>query len=158
MTKNATLPYRLGALAFILDEQDSLLLVQPNDYTENAWNVPGGGREANETALENVMREVREELNIDPEELTLLGLAPAPLQHDFPQEMIDAGHHMTKVFRGQSKQPFVFRCTEETKAKIVIDPGELRRSRWCTVEHLSKYLIFPNQHASYLAVIQDHIK
>ncbi len=153
----SSLPYRTGALAFILDEQNNLFLVQLNDYAENEWNVPGGGRENNETALENVMREIREELSIDPSELALLGQAAAPLQYDFPKEMIDAGHAMTKTFRGQSKLPFVFRCTDATKAKIVLDPGELKRSYWCKVKDFSNYLIFPNQASNYLAVIQDYL-
>jgi 8-oxo-dGTP diphosphatase len=42
----------------------------------NMWDLPGGGREADETPLDCLIREVREEVGLD-----LTGMTPATAQH-----------------------------------------------------------------------------
>ncbi len=142
MTK---LPYRYGAAAYIVDGQHNLLLVQLVEYADNEWNVPGGGREATESAEENIAREIHEELGIRAADLQLLDQSKQPIVYDFPQRMFDADHPMTKQFRGQHKDTFVFSCNDEVKKSIRIDPGEIKNHCWVPFSELDAYLIFPNQ-------------
>jgi 8-oxo-dGTP pyrophosphatase MutT (NUDIX family) len=51
-----------GAVFF--DSEDRLLLVKPT--YKKGWNLPGGGVDACETPREACVREVREELGIEP--------------------------------------------------------------------------------------------
>jgi 8-oxo-dGTP diphosphatase len=54
---------RLGAAAVILDEAGWVLLVK-HTYGRRNWELPGGGGEANESAEETALREVREETGL----------------------------------------------------------------------------------------------
>ena len=57
----------LGASGIILENKKILLLKRSN-YTERYpgfWGCPGGRAEQNETAEQNVIREVKEECNLD---------------------------------------------------------------------------------------------
>lgn len=56
------------AASGILLKNKKILLLQRSDYTQNFpdhWGCPGGRAEPNETAEENVIREVKEECNLD---------------------------------------------------------------------------------------------
>ena len=57
----------LAASGIILQEK-KILLLQRSNYTENYpgfWGCPGGRAKKNETAEQNVIREVKEECNLD---------------------------------------------------------------------------------------------
>jgi 8-oxo-dGTP diphosphatase len=54
---------RQGAAAAILDDHGRLLLVKEN-YDRRRWSLPGGAVEPDETPLEAVMREAREETGL----------------------------------------------------------------------------------------------
>jgi len=57
----------LAASGIILQEK-KILLLQRSNYTENYpgfWGCPGGRAEKDETAEQNVIREVKEECNLD---------------------------------------------------------------------------------------------
>jgi 8-oxo-dGTP pyrophosphatase MutT (NUDIX family) len=54
---------RQGAAAAILDDRGRLLLVKEN-YDRRRYSLPGGAVEADETLLETVVRETREETGL----------------------------------------------------------------------------------------------
>jgi len=52
----------------IIIQNKKILLLQRSNYTQNYpefWGCPGGRAEKNETAEQNVIREVKEECNLD---------------------------------------------------------------------------------------------
>lgn len=55
---------RVSSGAVFFDSGDRLLLVKPT--YKDGWNLPGGGVDAGETPREACVREVREELGIEP--------------------------------------------------------------------------------------------
>lgn len=68
----------LAASGIILQDK-KILLLQRSQYTENYpefWGCPGGRAEAGETAEQNVIREVKEECNLDftPTEIIKIGI------------------------------------------------------------------------------------
>ena len=68
----------LGASGIILENKKILLLKRSN-YTERYpgfWGCPGGRAEQNETAEQNVIREVKEECNLDftPTKIIKIGI------------------------------------------------------------------------------------
>ena len=68
----------LAASGVILQDK-KILLLQRSHYTEHyaeCWGCPGGRAEAGETAEQNVIREVKEECNLDftPTEIIKTGI------------------------------------------------------------------------------------
>lgn len=68
----------LAASGIILQDK-KILLLQRSNYTENYpefWGCPGGRAEIGETAEQNVIREVKEECNLDftPTEIIKTGI------------------------------------------------------------------------------------
>jgi 8-oxo-dGTP pyrophosphatase MutT (NUDIX family) len=54
----------LGVRALVIDEKRGVFLVK-HSYV-SGWHLPGGGVEADETLLDALIRELREEANIEP--------------------------------------------------------------------------------------------
>jgi 8-oxo-dGTP pyrophosphatase MutT (NUDIX family) len=74
----------IGAAAVIVDDDGKVLLVQ-HTYGRLNWELPGGGAEANESAAETAVREVREEtgLQVSVERLTGIYYEPDSDMHHF---------------------------------------------------------------------------
>ncbi len=150
-------PYRLGALGIVFDQQDNILLVQLVSYKNNEWNFPGGGREEGESAEENILRELSEELGMSKENFQIIGQASQPVTYDFPLSMIQQGHPRALTYRGQQKDQFFIRFTGD-KTAIKPDSHEITSHIWVPIEALSTYLIFPNQLQSTQKAISDYAR
>ena len=74
----------LGAAAVIFDRNNRVLLVH-HSYGRRGWELPGGGRQPNESIEQTVLREVREELGVEPvaAELRAIYYEPRFDQHHF---------------------------------------------------------------------------
>src|SRR5688500_5949122 len=59
-----TRPMTFGARALIYDRREGKVFLIRHTYVPG-WQLPGGGVEAGETALEALQREIREECNIE---------------------------------------------------------------------------------------------
>ncbi len=55
--------FTIGAFAIIFDDQSRVLLSHRRDL--DVWNLPGGGVESGEIPTEAVIREVKEETNLE---------------------------------------------------------------------------------------------
>lgn len=76
--------WRPGAAAVILDADGRVLLGQ-HSYGRRSWELPGGGRKANESVEETVRREVREEVGVEVviDRLSGIYYEPDAGQHQF---------------------------------------------------------------------------
>jgi 8-oxo-dGTP diphosphatase len=74
----------LGAAAVIFDRDNRVLLVR-HSYGRRGWELPGGGRKPRESLAQAVLREVREELGVEPltAELRAVYYEPGVDQHHF---------------------------------------------------------------------------
>jgi 8-oxo-dGTP diphosphatase len=74
----------IGAASVILDARDRVLLVR-HDYGELNWELPGGGGEPGESAVETARREALEEIGIelDVDRLTGVYWEPEKDAHHF---------------------------------------------------------------------------
>ena len=61
--------YRKRITAIIFNDKNEFLIVQPVSYSKNDWNFSGGGIENGETEEEALLREIKEEVDIDALEL-----------------------------------------------------------------------------------------
>lgn len=65
--------YRVGAHAVITNHTGQVLLLKAT-YGDLAWGLPGGGIDPDETILEGLKRECREELGVEIEAEALTGV------------------------------------------------------------------------------------
>ncbi|MCE6008031.1 NUDIX hydrolase [Acinetobacter soli] len=65
--------YRVGAHAVITNHTGQVLLLKAT-YGDLAWGLPGGGIDPDETILEGLKRECREELGVEIEVEALTGV------------------------------------------------------------------------------------
>lgn len=71
----------IGAFAAIVDDEGRILCVRAN-YGRRGWTTPGGRVEPNESLIESLQREVREEVGCDVEVDRLLGVYAKPDEDD----------------------------------------------------------------------------
>jgi 8-oxo-dGTP pyrophosphatase MutT (NUDIX family) len=74
-----------GVRALVIDEQRRIFLVQ-HSYVRG-WHLPGGGVEPGETVIDALIRELREEANIEP-------TAPPRLHGIFFNERVSRRDHV----------------------------------------------------------------
>lgn len=145
--------YRKGVVAFVLDYQDNILIVQLNDYKENEWALPGGGIEKGETAEEAVYRELNEELSIHHNDIEIRLKATEPIVYDFSKEYLEKSKSsVAKNYVGQSKTAFLVEFKGE-KNKLKKQEEEIRKYKWVPIIDLESYFRFPNQ----LNTVNQHL-
>lgn len=64
--------FKIGVFAIIFDSHNNVLLCHRLDY--DLWNLPGGGLEDGESPWEGVIREVKEEVDLEVEVERLAGV------------------------------------------------------------------------------------
>lgn len=122
----AALPrVRAAAGALFFDATGRVLLVKPTYKSD--WEIPGGMTERDESPLTTCVREVREELGIEPVIGELLGVDWVP-----PQGVWDAG--LMFVFDGGV-------LSQEVQGQITLASGELERWEFVPVRQASTVLV-----------------
>jgi 8-oxo-dGTP pyrophosphatase MutT (NUDIX family) len=96
----------LGAAAVIFGADDRVFLVQ-HSYGRRNWELPGGGRKANESMEQTVRREVREETGVEVVIERLIGI--------YYQPHVDHHHfvflcHLTPGAHPSVKSPEILTC------------------------------------------------
>ncbi len=115
--------------AFVLDNQNRLLLVSPED---RKWTLPGGTIEPGETYLETLKREVYEEAAIVIDEKTAKPF--------FYQKVLDKNEKGEWIL-GTIQIRFVCRMTK--RDKFVSDPGgNTKYQIFVPISELHQYLLW----------------
>ena len=114
---------RIAAAALFTDEAGRVLLVKP--VYKDGWDLPGGYVTPDEAPRAACIREVREELGIEPPIGGALVVDWAPLEGE--------GDKILFVFDGG-------RLTEDTHARIRFVDGEIKDFRYVAVDELDDYV------------------
>src|SRR5690606_5235763 len=96
----------------------------------DGWQFPQGGMNTDETPLEAMYRELREETGLDPEHVAVLGVTPGWLRYRLPQRAIR--RHDRVVCIGQKQVWFLLQFNgEEADLRLdATDSPEFDDWRW----------------------------
>lgn len=147
------LNYRIGTVAFVLNKENKILLVQKNIFKRNEWDGPGGGVDVGENADETIIRELREELGSD--KFKIMKCSRKLDKYDWPLEVVkkrllDHG----KTFRGQIRKQYLVKFFGEDK-EIIIQKEEIRKYIWVEIKDLKKYLVFPGYFEKVKSLLEE---
>jgi len=150
--KRLNKPYRKGVNAIIVDKNNNFLLIQKHIYKDNEWNFLGGGRKEGETLEQNLFRELKEEINVDPDDFELIGISSRKAKYDYPPELALKIHG--GKYRGQAFEQVALRLIGDKK-KLVFTPKEFRAHKWVKANELANCLVNPNQYQDYKKIIDE---
>ncbi len=131
----------LSSDVFSPSECPILLVHKPRK--NDAWQLPQGGVEDEETNAEAVIRELAEETGI--QEVEILGESTHTYQYDFPDHFVKA---VSPTSKGQHVS-FLFLKT--TSASIEVDDNEIDGFEWVKQSDLAKYI----DRKEYLDVVEN---
>lgn len=152
MTDIASLPYRPCAGVMLLNRDGRVFVGQRLDSTLEAWQMPQGGIDPGEDALEAAFRELWEETGVARQHAELVAEAPEELQYDLPEDLI--GKVWKGKWRGQRQRWFLFRFLgQDSDIDIVTEHPEFRAWRWAHPAELPE-LIVPFKRALYERLLE----
>lgn len=133
--------YRKTALGILINS-DGKILICLSDRDNMDWKFPQGGIEQNETAKDAIIREIKEEINVDIEDEEIL--ESLSVQSYFFDNGFEIKLH-----------PFLIKYNESKK--ILISPDEFCDYKWVEPEEVKNLKLGVRKNA-YLRIIEDLIK
>ena len=134
------LPYR-RCVAIILRKNDRIFVAERLD-TENAWQLPQGGVDENESYVDAAKRELQEETGISS--VRLSAQTNQSYKYDFPQYSQD---QMIKKYgklkyRGQELRFVLFDFFgDDSEINLQHDTQEFRQWKWATIENVLNSIV-----------------
>ncbi|MBN2712227.1 MAG: NUDIX domain-containing protein [Planctomycetes bacterium] len=132
-------PEKITSAAFALIRKDDKLLLVANRYVEGIrWGLPGGGHERGEKLADTIVRECKEEINLDVKITAYRGV----IERHEPKMNLHLILHL-------------FECTAEDYSKLEPNGKEdIIEAEWFDIEKMEKHpdwILGRKQFASYLA-------
>ena len=116
--------FYIGVHGLIVNQQNQVLITKrsaTNNYMPLLWDIPGGALEMGETAVETLIREIKEETNLDV----------------CPMEPIYVHSDLSWVPDVQIIQ-IVYRCKYD-KGDIILNPEEHDEYQWVNYKDIDKF-------------------
>jgi putative (di)nucleoside polyphosphate hydrolase len=152
MTDIASLPYRPCAGVMLLNREGLVFVGQRLDSVVEAWQMPQGGIDPGEDALDAAFRELSEETGIARCHTELIAQSPDELCYDLPDDLV--GKVWKGKWRGQRQRWFLFRFLgEDSDINIQTTEPEFRAWRWVEPTELPE-LIVPFKRALYAEILE----
>jgi len=131
MKKATSAPtFRSGVGAVIINGEGLVLGLERRDIP-GAWQFLQGGLDEDETPLEAVKREIREETGIEVNDLELLEIAPRWLAYELPKEA-----RKKWTGRGQVQRWYLFRFRGSDEAITLGDKKEFETWKWISMDEM----------------------
>ena len=107
----------------------------------DGWQFPQGGMNTDETPLEAMYRELREETGLLPEHVDVLGATPGWLRYRLPRRCVRPGSRPTCI--GQKQVWFLLRLTgEEHHVRLdLTDKPEFDSWRWVDFWYPTEHVV-----------------
>ena len=148
MVGHEGLVYRLGVGIVVINEA-GLILVARRYQTQNAWQMPQGGIDDEETPRHAAMRELKEEIGTN--NVVFLAETTQWFYYDIPRSFRASLH-----WRGQKQKWLLVRFVghdDEVNLETVAKP-EFDAWRWVVPQHVPKLVVWFKR-AVYQAVLKE---
>lgn len=148
-----TLPYRPAAGVMLLNAERRVWVGQRLDSMLEAWQMPQGGLDEGEDALEGALRELGEETGIERELVEVVARTPGELTYDLPDELVNK--LWRGKWRGQRQVWFLMRFLgRDEDVNLQTKHPEFRAWRWVDAADLPA-LIVPFKRDLYAQVLRE---
>jgi putative (di)nucleoside polyphosphate hydrolase len=137
--------FRASVVA-VIERSDGAILAFERGDAPGSWQLPQGGIEQGEEALDAVWREVKEETGLGPADLALVGEHAEWVAYEWPPE-VRAGRRGI----GQVQRWFTFRALDDAVAPHP-DGSEFTAWRWVERRWLIDHIV-PFRTAAYRKVL-----
>ena len=130
----------VGVGAFVLNDKNELLLLKRNSGAEKGtWSIPGGSVEFNETIEAAVIREIKEEVNLDIKVIKLLTI----VNHIIPTEKVHwvSVEFLCEIIGGELKNMEPLKHTDMRWFNISDFPENISIITQKGLEHLNEFLL-----------------
>ena len=144
--------YRPGVGVMLLNGQRKVWVGQRLDSTLEAWQMPQGGLDKGEDALEGALRELEEETGIRRGLVEIVTQAQEELTYDLPDDLI--GKVWKEPWRGQRQTWFLARFLgQDDDVNIATPDPEFRAWKWADPAELP-LLIVPFKKKLYEDIVE----
>ncbi|MFT9099226.1 MAG: RNA pyrophosphohydrolase [Zymomonas mobilis subsp. pomaceae] len=134
------LEYRSGTGIMLLNKDNLVFVAARNDMKEDAWQMPQGGLEANESPEVGVLRELEEETHIPARMVAIISRSKEWLSYDFPKD-VQAGFFKSK-YVGQRQIWFLARYLgRDEDININTEKPEFRAWKWIEPKQLPDVIV-----------------
>jgi putative (di)nucleoside polyphosphate hydrolase len=134
------LPYRPAAGVMLLNREGKVWVGQRLDSTLEAWQMPQGGLDEGEDALEGALRELEEETGIRREKVELIARCPAELTYDLPEDLV--GKLWRGKWKGQRQTWFLLRFLgTDADVNLATAHPEFRAWKWAEPAELPAMIV-----------------
>ena len=125
----------IGAGVLIFNKSHQLLIVKPS--YKDGWSIPGGGVDIDETPMLAALRETKEEINLDLENIVLVcveyttkkGIKPETLQFIFNGGELDV-NEISKIFLDKNEHS-EFKFVEVSEAITLLNERQQYAIPFC---------------------------
>ena len=146
------LPYR-PCVGVMLTNADGRIFAGERIDTPDAWQMPQGGIDADETPLDAALRELFEETGVSEASVHFEAETADWVTYDLPNHLV--GKLWKGKYRGQKQKWFRMRLMgDDDVIDITVEPCEFSRWRWMTPDEILASIV-PFKRDVYAKVLSE---
>ena len=123
--------YRAGVAMIIFNHQRRLFWAKR--VGQNAWQFPQGGMQEGETPEQTMYRELKEEVGLDPQDVSIVTVTHSWLRYDLPEHLIR--HHSLPMCIGQKQRWFLLKFVGDESRINLEDTATPEFDGWAWVNY-----------------------